>query len=111
MLSNTLTGNLLQAKTDQENLSGFLAKRPDGKPAIVFVNKNFETDYKTTIKVAGLNGEATVEVLTSEGSGGLLSAAPTGKAHASTGPKSKKMNIADGSTLVVPKASIVTIRF
>ena len=111
MLSNTLTGSLLQAKTDQESLSGFLAKRPDGKTSIVFVNKNFETDYKTAIKVPGLKGEATVDVLTSEGSGGLLSAAPTGKVHPSTGPKSKKMSIADGSTLVVPKASIVTIRF
>jgi hypothetical protein len=111
MLSNTLTGSLLKAKTDQENLSGFLAKRPDGKAAIVFVNKNFETDYKTALKVPGLKGEATIDVLTSEESGGLLSSAPTGKTHPSTGPKSKKMNIADGSTLVVPKASIVTIRF
>ncbi|HYQ41663.1 MAG TPA: carbohydrate binding domain-containing protein [Polyangiaceae bacterium] len=111
MVSNTLTGTLLQAKTDQESLSGFLAKRADGKPALVFVNKNFDTDYKTTLKVLGLKGEATVEVLTSDGSGGLASAAPTGKLHPSTGPKSRKVSLADGSTLMVPKASIVTVRF
>lgn len=111
MLSNSLVGTLLQASTDQESLSGFLAKRPDGKPAIVFVNKNFDTDYRTVIHVPGLKGEATVDVLTSEGSGGLVSAAPTGKVYPSTGPQSKKMSIADGSTILVPKSSIVTIRF
>src|SRR5205814_1904698 len=108
---NTLTGTLLQAKTDQENLSGWLAKRADGKTAIVLVNKNFDTDYKTTFKVPGLKGEATVEILTADDSGGLLGAEATGKAHASTGPKSQKLRLADGSTLVVPKASVVTVRY
>jgi alpha-L-arabinofuranosidase len=111
MVANTLTGTLLQAKTDQASLSGFLAKRADGKTAIVLVNKNFDTDYKTTFKVPGLKGEATLEVLTAEGSGGLVSAAATGKAHASTGPKSQKISVADGFTLVVPKASVVSLRF
>jgi len=111
MVANTLTGTLLQAKTDQASLSGFLAKRADGKAAIVLVNKNFDTDYKTTFKVPGLKGEATLEVLTAEDSGGLVSAAATGRAHASTGPKSQKISVTDGSTLVVPKASVVSLRF
>ncbi len=111
MLANTLTGTLLQSGTDQEALSGFLSKRADGKLSIVFVNKNFDTDYKTTLKVPGLKGEAIVEVLTAETSGGLIGAEPTGKTYASTGPKSAKISLADGSTILVPKASIVTIRF
>lgn len=111
MLSNTLTGTLLHARTDRESLSGFLAKHSDGKPAIVFVNKNFDTDYKTTLEVPGLKGEATVDVLTDDVSGGLESAAPTGKVHSGTGPRSKKQSLGDGSTIVVPRASIVTVRF
>ena len=111
MISNTLTGSLLQAKTDQENLSGWLAKRTDGKTAIVFVNKNFDTDYKTTLKVPGLKGEATVEILTVDNSGGLVGQEATGKVHPSTGPKSQKQSLADGATLVVPKASVVTVRY
>jgi Carbohydrate binding domain (family 11) len=111
MLSNTLTGNLLRGQTNQEALSGWLAKRPDGKISLVFVNKNLETDYKTTLKVPGLEGDATVAVLTAETSGGLISSDPTGKTHAATGPRSEKINLTDGSTLLVPKASIVTVRF
>ena len=111
MLSNTLTGTLLQAKTDQEALSGFLAKRPDGKVALVFVNKNFDTNYKTTLKVPGLKGEATLEVLTMDVSGGLVGVEATGKVYPSTGPKVQKMNLADGATITVPKASVVTVRF
>jgi hypothetical protein len=111
MLSNTLTGTLLQAKTDQANLSGFLARRANGKTAIVLVNKNFDSDYRTTFKVPNLKGEATMEVLTSDDSGGLVGSAPTGKVHPSTGPRSRKISLADGGTIVVPKASIVTLRF
>jgi alpha-L-arabinofuranosidase len=111
MISNTLTGSLLQAKTDQENLSGWLAKRADGKTAIVFVNKNFDTDYKTTLKVPGLKGEATVEILTVDSSGGIVGQEATGKTHPSTGPKSQKQSLADGATLVVPRASVVTVRY
>ena len=111
MLSNTLTGTLLQAKTDQEGLSGWLAKRQDGKTAIVLVNKNFDTDYKTRLVVPGLKGEATMSVLTSDDSGGLVGADATGKAQPATGPKQQKLNLADGSTIVVPKASVVTLRF
>lgn len=111
MVSNALTGTLLQSKTDQEALSGFLAKRPDGKIAIVLVNKNFDTDYKTTFKVPGLKGEATMSVLTSDDSGGLVGSDATGKTHPATGPKVQKISLTTGSTLVIPKASLVTIRF
>jgi hypothetical protein len=111
MLANTLTGTLLQSSTDQEGLSGFLSKRADGKLSIVLVNKNFDTDYKTTLKIPGLKGEATVEVLTANDSGGLLSSDPTGKTYPSSGPKSEQRKLADGAVLVVPKASIVTLRF
>jgi hypothetical protein len=111
MLSHTLTGNLLEGATDQEGLSGFMARRADGKLALVFVNKNFETDYKTTLKIAGLKGEATVETLTAETSGGLLGSDATGKTHAATGPTAQKVSLTEGSILVVPKASIVTVRF
>jgi len=111
MLSNTLTGSLLQAKSNQEALSGWMSKRPDGKLSLVFVNKSFDTEYKTTLKVPGLKGDATVETLTAESSGGLLGAEPTGKTHASSGPKSQKLQLRDGSVLLVPKASVVTVRF
>jgi len=75
------------------------------------VNKSFDTEFKTTLKVPGLKGEATVETLTVESSGGLLGAEPTGKTHASSGPKSQKLKLGNGALLVVPKASIVAVRF
>ena len=111
MLSKTLVGTLLQAKSDREALSGWLSKRPDGKLSIVFVNKNFDTDYKTTLEIPGLKGQATVETLTVDNSGGLLGPEPTGKTHASTGPKAQQLKLANGSVLLVPKASVVTVRF
>jgi len=111
MMSKTLVGSLLQGKSDQEALSGWLSKRPDGKISVVFVNKSFDTDFKTTLKVPGLRGQATVETLTIEESGGLAGTEPTGKTHASTGPKVERMKLGDGSVLNVPKAAIVTIRF
>ncbi|MES1178027.1 MAG: carbohydrate binding domain-containing protein [Myxococcales bacterium] len=111
MVSNTLTGSLLQSTTDREPLSGWMSKRADGKTSIVLVNKNFDTDYRVTLKVAGLKGEATVEVLTATDSGGLVGSEATGKTHPSTGPKSEKKALADGASIVVPKASVLTIRY
>jgi len=111
MLSKALTGTLLQASTDRESLSTWMSKRADGKTTIVFVNKNRDTDYKTALRVKGLTGRATVEVLTAATSGGLAGAEATGKSYPSTGPKSEQKDLADGSVIVVPKASIVTIRY
>ncbi len=111
MLSNTLTGNLLEGKSDQEQLSAWMAKRADGKVALVFVNKSFETDYKTTLSVPGLSGEATVEILTVDNSGGLVGAEPTGATHPGTGPKSERVKLVSGAQLLVPKASVVTVRY
>ena len=111
MLSKTLIGSLLQGKTEQDALSAWMSKRPDGKISLLFVNKSFDSAFKTTLRVPGLKGEATVETLTVETSGGLLGAEPTGKTHASSGPKSEKRKLGDGALLVVPKASIVAVRF
>ena len=77
----------------------------------MFVNKNAETDYKTTLKVPGLKGEAIVEILTAENSGGLKSNDPTGEVNNQDGPKPERKQLADGAVINVPKASIVTIRF
>ncbi len=111
MMANALTGTLVQAGTDKEQLSGFMSKRADGKISIVLVNKNFDTDYRTTLKIPGLEGDATIGVLTAAGSGGLLGPDATGKLYPSTGPKSEKKSLRDGAVIVVPKASIVTIRY
>jgi hypothetical protein len=111
MLSNTLSGTLFAGRTDQEALSGWMSKRPDGKVALVFVNKSFETDYKLTLQVSGLKGEATIEVLTRDTSGGLRTADATGPTYPSTGPKSESVQLASGGTLLVPKASVVTVRY
>jgi len=111
MLSNTLRGSLLEGKSDQEQLSAWMAKRPDGKIALVLVNKSFETDFKTTLEVPGLKGEATVDTLTVDNSGGLLTGDPTGKTHPGVGPKSEHLKLGTGSQLVVPKASVVTVVF
>ncbi|HEX3776926.1 MAG TPA: carbohydrate binding domain-containing protein [Polyangiaceae bacterium] len=111
MLANSLTGTLLEGKSDQDQLSAFIAKRADGKVSLVFVNKNFDTDYKTTLNVPGLKGEATVETLTAETSGGILGSEATGKTHNASGPISRTEKLASGSQLLVPKASIVTVRY
>lgn len=111
MLSNALTGTLLAGSSDQEQLSGWMARRENGKVALVFVNKNPSTDYKTAIKIAGLKGEASVEILTAENSGGILGSEPMGKTHDGSGPKVRKTLLGDGTTLTVPKASVVTVKF
>jgi hypothetical protein len=111
MMSNALNGTLMEGSSDHEMLQNWIAKRDDGKVSLVFVNKNPETDYKTTLHVPGLKGEAIVEILTSENSGGLKSNEPTGAVNDDRGPESKTMSLADGSTLVVPKYSVVTVRF
>lgn len=111
MMSNTLNGTLLEGSSDQELLQSWIAKRADGKVSLVFINKNPETDYKTTIKVPGLKGEAIVEILTAENSGGIKSNEATGATYDQSGPKAETKSLGDGSTIVVPKYSIVTIRF
>lgn len=111
MLANTLKGTLLTATTDREELSGFLAKQAGGKLALVLVNKSFETDFRTTLDIAGLSGTATVSVLTAETSGSLLTADATGKGYPSTGPRSERRELGAGATIVVPKASIVTVTY
>jgi alpha-L-arabinofuranosidase len=111
MVASTLQGTLLSARTDRDDLSAWLAKRPDGRPALVLVNKSFDTDYQTTIKVPGLGGEATISVLTAASSGGLVSGDATGKVHPSTGPSRQRHALTDGGTILVPKASIVTVTY
>jgi hypothetical protein len=111
MLSHALTGTLLEGSSDQELLSGWLSKRADGKYSIVFVNKNPESDYKTTLNVPGLSGKAVVEILTDENSGGLAGTEATGKVHDQSGPKTEVVELRTGSVITVPKYSIVTIRF
>ena len=79
--------------------------------ALAFVNKSLETDYQTTLKVPGLRGEATVSRLSADTSGGVIGADPLGKAHPSTGPKTTRLDVSNGTSLLIPKASIVTIRY
>ncbi len=111
MMAHTLTGTLLRGSSDQEALSGWMARRENGKIALVFVNKDDATDFKTTLKVPGLKGQASVEVLTVENSGGILGSEPMGKTHDGDGPKARKMLLGDGTTLTIPKASVVAVRF
>ncbi|MEN9353664.1 MAG: hypothetical protein RL318_989 [Fibrobacterota bacterium] len=109
MASNTLEGQLLKAATDKEDLSGWVAKKPNGKLGFLFVNKNLDSDYKTKLKLPGLKGKATIEILTKETSGGLKGSEPTGEVYPSTGPVKQEITVADGSEIVIPKASVVTI--
>ena len=111
MMANTLTGDLLKAESDQELLSGWMSRRAGGKIGIVLINKNRESDYKTTLKIPGLKGSATVEILTKENSGGLQTNEATGKVYSQSGPTSEKKSIGDGAVITVPKYSIVTIKF
>jgi hypothetical protein len=111
MTANALDGTLLWGATDQEALSGWLCRLPNGKLSLVFVNKNLETDYQTTLAVPDLRGEAAVSVLTAQTSGGVIGSDPLGKAYASTGPQTERRVLGAGSTLLIPKASIVTIRY
>lgn len=109
MMANSLTGDLLTSSSNQEKLTSALSKRPDGKNALVLINKNKDTDYKTTIKVPGLKGKAKVQVLTQEVSGGLKGMDPMGDVHPSTGPTETVQEIGNGDVVTVPKFSIMTI--
>ncbi len=109
MMASTLTGNLLSGTSDQENLATWISRRPDGKLAMVMVNKAKETDFKATIKVPGLKGKATVQILTAAQSGGLKSADPHGEHFSQEGPSILSQEVATGTVITVPKFSIVTI--
>lgn len=111
MMASTLKGTLLRARTDREVLSGWLARRPDGKIGVVLVNKSLETDFDTTLNVPGLEGLATVSVLTAATSGGLLGSEAMGKSAPSTGPTSERRTVPAGTKVRVPKASIVTVSY
>lgn len=109
MMANSLTGKLLEGSSNQDNLSGWISRRENGKLSMVFVNKAKETDFKTTIKVPGLKGKATVKVLTQENSGGIKTMDTTGEVFPSTGPTTSTQELGDGSVITVPKFSIMTI--
>ncbi|MCB9497283.1 MAG: hypothetical protein H6686_10410 [Fibrobacteria bacterium] len=109
MMANALSGKLLQAKSDQENLATWMSRRADGKIALVFVNKAKETDFKTTLKIPGLKGKATIQTLTPEHSGGLKTDDPHGEHFDQDGPSSESKDVSTGSVLTIPKFSIVTI--
>lgn len=111
MLSSALRGTLLTGATDQEALSGFLTKHADGKLSLVFVNKSLETDFQTTLRVPGLKGNAMLSTLTAEMSGGIAGHDAMGKTFPSTGPRTERRDLSDGATILVPKASIVTITY
>jgi hypothetical protein len=99
MMSNALTGTLLEGSSDRDLLSAWLARRADGKATLVFVNKNPDSDYRTVLRVPGLSGEAEVRILTAANSG------------EGPGPTTELLKLGDGSTLTVPKYSVLTVRF
>ena len=109
MMANTLSGHLLKAETNKEDLMGWAAKKADGKLGFVFINKNMDSDYKTKLRIPGLHGQAVVKTLTKETSGGLKSGDPTGEVYPSTGPKVETINVKDGTEIVVPKFSVVVV--
>jgi len=98
LASNALKGQLLEGRSDQEALSAWMAKRPDGKLGFLFVNKNPQTDYRTTVQVPGLAGEAEVLVLDATNSA------------EGPGPVPHSQTIRSGDTITIPKASVVSIR-
>jgi len=109
MASNSLEGTLLKAESNKDDLMGWMAKKPNGKLGFLFVNKNTDSDYKTKLKIPGLKGKATIEVLTKETSGGLKTNEPTGAVYPATGPTSQVIDVNDGTEILVPKMGIVTV--
>lgn len=111
MMASTLKGTLLRASSDREDLSAWVARRPDGSIGLVLVNKSLETDYRTTLQLPGLRGAAVVSVLSAGSSGALLGADAVGKTSPSTGPTSERRALANGGEVLVPKASVVTVTY
>jgi len=109
MASNTLEGSLLKGETNKDDLEGWMAKKPNGKLGFLFVNKNLDSDYKTKLRIPGFKGKATIETLTKETSGGLMTNEPTGAVYPATGPKVETVDLADGAEVTIPKMGIVTI--
>lgn len=98
MASRALKGKLLDGRSDQEALSGWVSRSTDGKLGLLFVNKNFQTDYRTTLQIPGLAGEAEVMVLDSTNS------------VEGPGPAVQVRSLRNGDVLTIPKASVVSIR-
>jgi hypothetical protein len=99
MASEALRGNLLEGKTDREPLSGWMARSAEGKPSFLFVNKSRSTDFRTTLQVPGLSGEAEISLLDSTNCG------------EGPGPSTRVARLRSGEVLVVPRASVVEVRF
>lgn len=98
LASNALKGNLLEGRIDQELLSGWMARKPDGKLSFLFVNKNFLSEYRTTMQVPGLAGEAEILILDSTNSA------------EGPGPKPQVRHLKSGDAISIPRASVVSIR-
>jgi hypothetical protein len=101
LASETLRGSLAECKVSatgggESNLTCYLAKRQDGRKALMLVNKHPVTSAEVTLEIAGLKGSVALQRLEA--------------ANAKTGPKEEKIDL-HGGKLSLPPYSISTLRF
>lgn len=54
MASKALRGQLLDCSASDDNVTCYMAKKPDGKMSLLFINKNPKTDVTASLQIKGL---------------------------------------------------------
>ena len=101
LASEALRGSLAECKVSatgggESDLTCYLAKRPDGRMALMLINKHPTTKAEVTLEIAGLKGAATLQRLEA--------------ATVKTGPKEGKIDLTSRK-ISLPSYSISTLLF
>ena len=108
LIANNLQGSLREVKTNNENLTAYLAKRNDGSTVLIVINKSPFTDYETKLDIEGLpSGGAIVEELhkTGEFKHDVF------KVDQVEIAKKGKINIGPGSIYTFPKYTVTVFQW
>jgi hypothetical protein len=95
LASSALRGRLVQASSDNAQITVYVTEKPDGSRVLLVVNKHPRTRADVTLDIAGFSGEATIRMFT--------------PANASDGFDSQTREIERGTIIGVPAHSAFSI--
>lgn len=99
LASDALRGELVACQTNDDNVTCYATKRPDGSKAMMFVNKNPETDITAKLDLAGFD----------LGNGEQAKVSVFHQPNAKPGPTVEKKSVKNGESLLLPRYSIVVV--
>lgn len=101
MAADGLRGKLVETKSGEDDLTTYLAVN-GGKKAMLVVNKNPITAFKSTLKIPGFSGKAKVETLSAPGK-------VAGKVIKMGAPVAKTVDVKEGGTMEFAPHSLTLI--